>query len=237
MGNFQFTNWIPSPLTHKDFVPAHFSSFSCSTNFPFTVINSIWEKRHNFSWPPGFPSIIILFLFPAFSRCFSITPRLHCLTSHSLSLSLFFPCSVFNPSEARFSSCQPGETSDGRVTKPRLPQVVTSFLKHFLHLASETPNSLGFLPASLAVPSQSHLLITPLCLLHPILSIQPHNTWSSRLVFGILFSLFPDDFMAFETIYMFMISTLYSQPSLILCTPDLYLCLFILQSSQNYHGQ
>lgn len=107
MGNFQFTNWIPSPLTHKDFVPAHFSSFSCSINFPFTVINSIWEKRHNFPWPPGFPSIIILFLFPAFSRCFSITPRLHCLTSHSLSLSLFFPCSVFNPSEARFSSCQP----------------------------------------------------------------------------------------------------------------------------------
>ena len=144
MGNFQFTNWIPSPLTHKDFVPTHFSSFSCSINFPFTVINPVWEKRHNFPWPPGFPSIIILFLFPTFSRCIFITPRLHCLTSYSLSLSLFFPCSVFNPSKARFSSCQPSETSHGRVTKPRLPQVVTSFLKHFLHLASEAPNSLGF---------------------------------------------------------------------------------------------
>ena len=110
------------------------------------------------------------------------------------------------------------------------------------HFFLEALSSLGFWGTklswfSLAVPSQSHLLITPLCLLHPILRIQPHNTWSSRLVFGILFSLFPDDFMAFETIYMFMISRLYSQPSIILCTPDLYLCLFILQSSQNYHGQ
>lgn len=103
-------------------------------NFP--LINTIWEKRHSFPWPPGFPSIIILFLFPTFSRCFSIIPRLYCLTSHSLSLSLlFFLCSVFNPSQELFSSCQPSETSHGRVTKPPLPGG---------HFFFEALSSLGF---------------------------------------------------------------------------------------------
>ena len=189
-------------------------------NFP--LINSIWEKMHSFPWPPGFPSIIILFLFPTFSRCFSIIPWLHCLTSHSLSL--FFSSPVLSSTHPKNSFLPANPVKPVMEGSPNpLYRVVTSFLKPFLHLASETPNSPGFLPASLAEPSQSHLLITPLCLLHPTLSFQPHNIWSSRLVFGILPSLFPDDFMAFETIYMFMIFKLYSQPSLILCTPDLYL--------------
>ena len=150
----------------------------------------------------------------------SLTPLPHL----PFSLSLFFSSPVLSSTHPKNSFLPANPVKPVMEGSPNpLYRVVTSFLKPFLHLASETPNSPGFLPASLAEPSQSHLLITPLCLLHPTLSFQPHNIWSSRLVVGILPSLFPDDFMAFETIYMFMIFKLYSQPSLILCTPDLYL--------------
>ena len=138
-------------------------------------INSIWEKMHSFPWPQGFPSIIILFLFPTFSRCFSIIPWLHCLTSHSLSLSSFLPlfCLQLIPRTLFFLPTQWNQSWRGHQTpftgwsllfwSPfftwllRHQTLLVFFLPHWLNLRSLI--CLLLLSASSIPPSVSNLTI------------------------------------------------------------------------------
>lgn len=220
------------PPPHRDFVPTNLSFFSINFplyNFPLSIL--ILGEILPLTPTAPFEN------YPIFvSQFFSILPDFA-----SLSPSLFLlyprPHSVFNISQSGFSSCQPNKTTlVSHQTHPPcqsssqpLIQLITSFLKLFLCLTSETQISpvvfffvYCFFPTSLTVPFMCWIA-TP-SLPQPILDSQPPNVWSSRPILGTtLSSLSPGDLMAFKTIYLFTTSRLCFQPSLPLCIPGLYL--------------